>query len=59
MGHVELQDGCVVFVFPEEPDESGDPKRMPWHEAVEVDIVQERTARSDRRHSSRTSARPA
>jgi len=53
---VELDEGCVVFVFPEEPDDHGNPKRLPWHEAVEADLLQERDARADRRRASRAPA---
>jgi hypothetical protein len=34
VGYVALEGECVVFVFPEHPDEDGNPRRVPWAEAA-------------------------
>lgn len=42
MGHVALEGECVVFVFPEHPDEEGNPRRVQWDEAAEADLIVQR-----------------
>jgi len=51
VGYVELdENGSVVFVFPEQVAEDGSPKRMPWWEAAETDLMLQRLATPERCH---------
>jgi hypothetical protein len=50
VGYVELDENdCVWFVFPERPDEAGEPRRLHWGEATANDeflrLMVERTDR--------------
>ncbi len=47
MGHVELRDDRIVFVFPEHLDASGEPRRIRWGEAAETDLILDRLERAD------------
>lgn len=53
VGYVELEDNYVYFVFPEHPDEQGNPRRVPWREAAEADLIIERTQTYDPKRAHR------
>jgi len=51
VGYAELVDNMVVFVFPEHPDEDGNPRRVSWGEASEANLILQRLETPDRCHA--------
>ena len=59
MGYVELDDNdCVWFVFPEQPDADGNPRRMHWGEAEGTNEDLRRIFLANRRRQSMSPVAP-